>query len=109
MRSAAHRTPCLVVWTARDARELLAEAAPDDALHIRGVMRSHAVRHGAGPLRTGSTEVGPCSITTPRIRGRGAGAAGPPTIDRQTRLAELLGRRVDAVARGPRAGDLILR
>jgi hypothetical protein len=44
-----------------------------------------------------------------RIRGRVACAAGPPTIDRQTRLAELLGRRVDAVARGPRAGDLILR
>ncbi len=180
--------------TARGARELLAEAAPDATLRIWGVMRSHAVRHGAGPLPTESAEVRPvldhnaenpwqgrmrygwfdavlarhalalsgeldALVVThvdligtrpswPVCTGYTANRRAPdmlddagqlvaparPTIDRQARLAQLLGRcqpaldrlpgdelgfiaglerlvgrRVDAVARGPRAGDLILR
>ncbi len=45
--------------TARNARELLAEAAPELDLRVWGVMRAHALRHGAGPLPTESNEIRP--------------------------------------------------
>jgi adenylosuccinate synthase len=38
--------------TANHARRLLAEAAPGVPLRTWGVLRTHAVRHGAGPLPT---------------------------------------------------------
>jgi adenylosuccinate synthase len=45
--------------TARGARELLAEAAPGAELRVWGVLRAHAMRHGAGPLPTETAEVRP--------------------------------------------------
>ena len=47
--------------TARNARELLAEAAPDTSLAVWGVMRAHAARHGAGPLPSETSAVRPRS------------------------------------------------
>ncbi len=45
--------------TARNARELLAEAAPGLELGVWGVLRTHALRHGPGPLPSESSEVRP--------------------------------------------------
>jgi adenylosuccinate synthase len=41
--------------TMRNARELIREAAPEARVEHLGVLRSHAVRHGAGPLPTETT------------------------------------------------------
>lgn len=184
--------------TARQARELLAEAAPGLELCVQGVLRAHALRHGPGPLPSESSEVRPRGDHNAANPWQGpvrygwfdavlarhalalAGAldalvlthldllptrarwpvatryrAGPrapecvaeiidgagqlvahasPPYERQLRLTEvltscvpeleelpaeegaflarleeLLGRRIDAVARGPRATDLALR
>lgn len=45
--------------TGRGARALVAEAAPGRPLEVFGVMRAHAVRHGAGPLPTETTDMAP--------------------------------------------------
>jgi adenylosuccinate synthase len=181
--------------TARNARELLAEAAPDAALHVWGVTRAHAYRHGAGPLPSETGEVRPgldhnaenawqgsvrygwfdavlaryaLALAGPldtlcithvdllgqrrrwpictgyRVRGAGdpslvdqRGQLVPvvaPPLERQFRMAETLGRcstvtaelpgdesgflaeletlldrRVDAISRGPQAGDVVIR
>jgi adenylosuccinate synthase len=178
--------------TARNARELLAEAAPGADLRVWGVMRAHAARHGAGPLPSETSELRPrfdhnaenpwqgrvrygwfdaalaryalavagpldALVAThvdlladrPRWpvvtayrgddealideRGQLVPLAAPPH-ERQTRMAAALGRceivtdelpgaasaflaglerlldrQVDAIARGPRAGDVVVR
>jgi adenylosuccinate synthase len=43
--------------TAKQAHEVLAEAAPEAALEVWGVLRAHAVRHGAGPLPSETPEL----------------------------------------------------
>jgi adenylosuccinate synthase len=178
--------------TARNARELLAEAAPGASLDVWGVMRAHAARHGAGPLPSQTSELRPRSDHNAENPWQGRvrygwfdaalaryalALAGPldalvvthvdlvadrprwpvvtayrgddraliddrgqlvplaaPSIERQTRMAAALGRceivtdelpgaesgflaglerlldrRVDAIARGPRAGDVVER
>ena len=44
--------------TPANARTLLAEAAPDRALEVWGVLRAHAIRHGPGPLPTEDPALG---------------------------------------------------
>lgn len=55
-----HGFPPHTTWsdcTARQAHELLAEAAPGVPLEVWGVLRAHAVRHGAGPLPSETSEL----------------------------------------------------
>ncbi|MFL6194687.1 MAG: adenylosuccinate synthetase [Thermoanaerobaculia bacterium] len=48
--------------TLENAMEILAEAAPDAEVHRIGILRSHAIRHGPGPLPTETDEVRPAIV-----------------------------------------------